>query len=208
MWMHQNRLHSLPQALVSALCLLIGLAAPLQAQTALEFTQLRDEVDALSRRVGQLQLSIEVLQANNQQLQQNNQTLQQNQLALAKRFEVFSAAIDTQLASLPQRENALRADITKAVQQLVRDLAQDIEQQLKAVVTASAPSTPAAPGGLVLDDNFPTEGLIYKVQPGDTLSTIAQRNASRVIWIQKANKITDPTKLRAGQEIFLPQASD
>ena len=49
--------------------------------------------------------------------------------------------------------------------------------------------------------------IVYTVQPGDTLRSIAgDMLGSRERWaeLQKLNDIVDPRQLRAGQQIILP----
>lgn len=56
--------------------------------------------------------------------------------------------------------------------------------------------------------DLPTEPFTYKVQRGDTLSQIAQRNFVTVEEIMEANpNITDPNRIRAGQNITIPVPS-
>jgi len=66
---------------------------------------------------------------------------------------------------------------------------------------ASAQQTGAAAGGALQN---------YTVQPGDTLSAIAKRvygDAGQYMKIFNANKdkLTDPDKIKAGQELVIPQ---
>ena len=55
-------------------------------------------------------------------------------------------------------------------------------------------------------DDFPKEGVSYTVQRGDTLSSIASRFGVPVKDITNANRIADPTRLQAGQTLFVPGA--
>ena len=55
-------------------------------------------------------------------------------------------------------------------------------------------------------DDFPKEGINYTVQSGDTLAVIARKNNAKLQDIINANKIADPTRVRAGQTLFIPQA--
>jgi LysM repeat protein len=52
---------------------------------------------------------------------------------------------------------------------------------------------------------MPRTGIRYKVRAGDTLSTIARRNNSKVDWILRANQMDNPNALRVDDEIFIPQ---
>jgi len=55
---------------------------------------------------------------------------------------------------------------------------------------------PAAPGN--------SGGGTYTVQPGDTLSAIAQRHGSTVDAIARANGITNPNFIQVGQQLRIP----
>ena len=48
-------------------------------------------------------------------------------------------------------------------------------------------------------------GLYYTVQPGDTLAKIAKRYGTSVEAIAVANSIADPSRIRVGQRLFIPQ---
>ena len=58
-----------------------------------------------------------------------------------------------------------------------------------------ATPTPAPPPGT----------FAYTVQPGDTLFSIARRYSTTVEILQELNDIPDPTQLRAGAVIFIPE---
>jgi LysM repeat protein len=68
-------------------------------------------------------------------------------------------------------------------------------------ITPVASPTPAPPS--------PTPGpagapVTYKIQPGDSLSSIAQKFGVTVDDIVKANNIENPNEIYAGQEIIIP----
>jgi LysM repeat protein len=68
-------------------------------------------------------------------------------------------------------------------------------------VTPVDSPTPAPPS--------PTPGpvgapITYKIQPGDSLSSIAQKFGVTVDDIVKANNIENPNEIYAGQEIIIP----
>lgn len=48
-------------------------------------------------------------------------------------------------------------------------------------------------------------GYEHVVQDGETLSAIAQAYGVKSSAIQQANNISDPTKIRVGQKLFIPQ---
>lgn len=51
----------------------------------------------------------------------------------------------------------------------------------------------------------PSGPITYTVQPGDTLSAIAQKFDTTVAAIQEANKIENPDLISVGQVLVIPQ---
>jgi LysM repeat protein len=83
---------------------------------------------------------------------------------------------------------ALRAQVTK------------VEEAQKA--RAAAPGKGGKPG--VVTGTVDAEGN-YAVAPGDTLSKIAKKFATRVDAIEAENPGLDPAKLKVGQKIKIPK---
>lgn len=66
--------------------------------------------------------------------------------------------------------------------------------------TAAATATPApAPAA---------GGKTHEMQPGDTLTKIAAQYGVTIAALQQANNITDPTKLRAGTVLTIPEGGN
>lgn len=57
-------------------------------------------------------------------------------------------------------------------------------------------------------EGTPAAGEIYRVRPGDTLFTIAQRFGVRMADIIEANDLTNPDRLNIGQELIIPVDED
>ncbi|MGF1453351.1 MAG: LysM peptidoglycan-binding domain-containing protein [Opitutales bacterium] len=181
----------------------LGLASLQAQQQSLSLASLREDVELLSRRVGQLQLNVTALERRNAELENEARQQRQTLASLSARITSFGDTLETRLDTLPARDRQLKAEILKEVSSLIRDLEKDLQRQLERAAPAPAPAPQQPP--IAFDDNFPKDGIMHEVQPGETLSAIAQKHGSRVVWIQKANRIADPTKLQAGQEIFIPQ---
>ncbi len=76
-----------------------------------------------------------------------------------------------------------------------------------ATETATLPAgspTPAADAGTPLTSS-PGAQRTYTVQPGDTLSAIAERFGVTVAAIVEANGIEDPNLIFPGQELVIPE---
>lgn len=171
-----------------------------QAQTGIdanriEIANLRQDMLLLNQRVGELTMAVEQLNRENNSLQakanQNFVTLEQLNKAIAdvNRF--------TQSALAEQKRETLNQVATQ-MERLAKQTQAAIDAVAKNQATRPAVQTS-------FSDNFPKEGINYTVQTGDTLSTIAQKNGAKVQDIVNANKITDPTRIRVGQTLFIPQ---
>ena len=53
-------------------------------------------------------------------------------------------------------------------------------------------------------DDYSKEGVSYTVQKGDTLAVIAKKTGAKAHDIINANKISDPSRINAGQTLFIP----
>lgn len=111
-----------------------------------------------------------------------------------------SAAATALMANNDAGENP--ADIREAMSSAPRAQPTSSPTQLDGV-----PVMRAQPVGADSATPAPTEsnsGKTYKVKAGDTLSKIARTNGVKLDALQKANGITDPTKIRVGQTLKLP----
>ncbi len=115
------------------------------------------------------------------------------------------------LAEVDRRNAALRADLDRALAAFTKQVNQALASRspvaAPAETSSGAATTPAptAPSRPDLPADMPRTGIRYKVRAGDTLSTIARRNQSKVDWILKANQMDNPNALRVDDEIFIPQ---
>ena len=53
--------------------------------------------------------------------------------------------------------------------------------------------------------SFPKNGVMYPVQAGDTLQSIAEELKSKPEWIEPANGLSGEGTLQQGRELFIPQ---
>ncbi|HEY4300204.1 MAG TPA: LysM peptidoglycan-binding domain-containing protein [Candidatus Didemnitutus sp.] len=184
-----------------------GLALLLSAGTAsaqpratgtdpmLELANLRQDVDLLRQRMGELSLNLEQMQRDNAALQaranESHVTLEQLNRAVAD----LNRTIQTALAEQ-------KRDVLVQVGSQIEKLA----KQTQAAIDAVARNEAARPAiQTSFSENYPKEGISYTVQPGESLAVIAKKTNSRVQDIINANKISDPSRIRAGQTLFIPQ---
>lgn len=164
-----------------------------------EIANMREDVRLLVQRVGDLQLRVEQLERENGELrsrasQQNFATVAQLNEAIADLNRAIKAQsvatknetlqqVSTQMERLASQTNAAMDTLTKNI-------------------NSSRPSSPlAAPA---FSNDFPKEGIEYVVQKGDSLASIAKKTGASSKDIINANRLSDPSKIQAGQTLFIP----
>ncbi len=160
-----------------------------------ELAGLREDLRLLNQRVGELSLTIE-------QLSRENSALQTKAGQSYATIEQLNKAVADLNRSL---QNAL-ADQKHEVLQQVAGQIERLGRQTNAALDALAKGQATRPTvQTTFSEDFPKEGTNYTVQSGDTLSIIAKKTGAKMQDIINANKIADPTKIRVGQTLFIPQ---
>ena len=180
---------------VFALIAPAGANAQASNSAAVELANLREDVRLLVQRVGQLSIRVEQLETENARLAQTAAGAQQNAATLSQ--------LNTAIADLSRDIKTASAQTKSEVLSVVATQMETLAKQTNAALDAmSRNRAPAAP--VAFSDNFPKDGVPYTVQPGDTLSKIAQKTGAKLSDIVNANKIVDPTKVQVGQVLFIP----
>ncbi|MDA0911515.1 MAG: LysM domain-containing protein [Proteobacteria bacterium] len=78
----------------------------------------------------------------------------------------------------------------------------------KVVEAVGAPETKAQEISAVANVVDNDKPVTYKVEIGDSLYSIARKNNISMTCLSKANKITDPNRLAAGQTLIIPKPAD
>ncbi len=174
---------------------LLGFAHGQVDGTRIEVANLRQDVALLNQRVGELTMSIEQLTRENNALQakasQSYVTIEQLNKAVADANRAMQAAV---------------ADQKREVLQQVAGQIERLGKQTNAALDALAKSQVTRPVvQTTFSEDFPKEGTNYTVVNGDTLSGIAKKTGGKLADIRNANKISDDTKIRVGQTLFIPQ---
>jgi LysM repeat protein len=127
--------------------------------------------------------------------------LEQQQAGLSARIAAVErggdAASKEDLAALRADINFLKSEQSKMRGEIVSDLSTKIKtiaDKQRAEAAAAAKAAQAAQ----------KSGYKHTVEAGQTISAIAQAYKVSASSILKANKISDPTKIRVGQELFIP----
>lgn len=164
---------------------------------------LEQDVRALQRDVGRLRIETEALARENAELRR----------ALSDQLEGQRSQFVT-VTQLNQTIASLQAQVNAASDRQQREIIAEVTRQIEALaaqtqrainaLARSIESRPQMEQTVTFNDNFPSRGIQYVVQSGDTLGAIARRHNSRVDWIRNANRLPNDT-IRVGQELFIPQ---
>ena len=119
--------------------------------------------------------------------------------------EVHSAASKSEADIKNLRDGVQKAlvDVGNAIGEVNGKIAK-IDEALKARAAAPAAGGKGGKGGGVVTGTVDAEGN-YSVAPGDTLSKIAKKFATRVDAILADNPGLDPAKLKVGQKVKIPK---
>ena len=116
------------------------------------------------------------------------------------------AAASHVTASIPEKtvskDNASAISASGTTQASTQSANQEIVKEVKSV--GSSTQETLVVSSLVKSD----QPITYRVEIGDSLYSIARKNNISMICLSKANKITDPNKLAAGQTLVIPKSSD
>ncbi len=178
-----------------------GVAVLLLTSTALaqndraEMASLRQDILLLNQRVGELTMAVEQLTRDNNSLQaktsQSYITVEQLNRAVAETNRVMQGA-------LGEQKREVLAQVANQLEKLGRQTNAALDALAKNQATRPAVQT-------TFSEDFPKEGINYTVQAGDTLGEIARKHGAKQSDIINANKIADPTRIRVGQTLFIPQ---
>ncbi|MBX3735267.1 MAG: LysM peptidoglycan-binding domain-containing protein [Candidatus Didemnitutus sp.] len=181
--------------LLGSLATVTVLAQPAN-NAAFELASVREDVRELKQRIGELSLTIE-------QLSRENATLQ-------SRANQSYATVEQLNKAIAELNRAVQGDLAEQKREVLAQVAGQLERlgkQTNAALEALAKNQAARPAVQTsFSEDFPKQGVNYTVQTGDTLSSIAQKNGARLQDIINANKVSDPTKIRVGQTLFIPLA--
>ncbi len=169
-----------------------------QQGAASQLAGLMEDMNLLSRQVGQLRMEVDALKKENEEL---------------KRQVAQAGSAQTQATALAALRNDVDAQNEKTKKQILDVVAKELESLAKQMqdgfdkIAKAQRAQPATATTVSFSDDYPKEGVTYTVKAGDTLGKIAREHGASMRDIQNANRIADPARdLRAGQTIFIPKA--
>jgi LysM repeat protein len=121
----------------------------------------------------------------------------------------FNGAVADLNASIRSAVEASRTEILTQVAAQMERLAKQTNAAIDSVAktgTAAQARPPAQASGArpAFGDSYSKEGVSYTVQKGDTVGTIAKKTGAKPQDIIDANKLVDPSRIQAGQVLFVP----
>ncbi|HTZ21955.1 MAG TPA: LysM peptidoglycan-binding domain-containing protein [Opitutaceae bacterium] len=162
-----------------------------------ELANLREDMRVLSQRVGELNLRVE-------QLERDNAALQRKSDAGAQAYATVVQLNDALAATNLALKNAVASAKAETLQQVAAQM-EKLAQQTNAAIDSLAKGMATRPSVVPsFSEDYPKEGIRYTVQKGETLAQIAKKNGAKMQDVINANKIVDPTRLQAGQTLFIP----
>ena len=193
--------------LMLACCASALLCAAPAARAQTEMADMHEDIRGLTQRLNELSLRVEQLEHENAALRSKVGALDGNRDTVTT-AQLNSAVADLN-ASIQSAGGASRTEILEKVATQIEKLAKETNAALDSLSKAPAPAREAAPAAAAapakaFGDSYSKEGVSYTVQKGDSLGGIARKTGAKAQDIIDANKLTDPSRIQAGQVLFVP----
>jgi len=160
-------------------------------QMSLEFRQLSEQVAAFSRT---------------QELLDARLTRMEAQLSATPRSQDDMTALRRDMQLIRTERESLKKEITDDLAGRIEKIAARQQADINAARTATVAAAGAAGATRTSGGVAPSGrgGYEHKVERGQTLSEIARGYNKSVESIMKANKLSNPSSIRIGQVLFIP----
>lgn len=158
-----------------------------------EVANVRADTTLLGQRIGELSLRVE-------QLERDNAALRTQTASSAQAYATVQQ-LNNAITDLSRDIKAGDAAVAERTAAQIKKLGDATNAALESLAKISGQR---ATSPTVFSTNFPSEGISYTVQKGDTLAVIARKTGGKTADIINANKITDPSKIMLGQTLFIP----
>jgi LysM repeat protein len=194
----------------SALCsLLIAVAAvgAPRATAQTDVADMREDVRGLTQRVNELSLRVEQLEHENSELRAKVASVEGSRDTVS--VAQLNSAVAELNAAIKSAVASSRGEILEQVGTQMEKLAKQTNAALDSIAKPSAaaqarPAPQGPPAKPAFGDSYPKEGMSYTVQKGDTVGLIAKKTGAKTQDIIDANKLLDPSRIQAGQVLFVP----
>jgi LysM repeat protein len=177
---------------------LFGVAAALQSASAqVEVANMREDLRGLIQRVGDLSLRVEQLERDNAELRSKAGTAEQSFVTLTQLNDAIANLNQVIRSSAASTKADTLQQVSIQMEKLAKQTNTAIDSLAKGMATRNTVQT-------TFSEDYAKEGVSYTVQKGDTLALIAKKTGAKVQDIINANKISDPSRINAGQSLFIP----
>ncbi|AWT59691.1 MAG: hypothetical protein DF168_00885 [Candidatus Moanabacter tarae] len=173
----------------------------------IEWANLKQDMEVLRQEVGKLRIESEGLRRENSNLEGRINEIEKSKELLSENYVSFNRLnerLEKFQRNLQKQTDEVGLEQISEVRSQIVKLASQTEEALN-LLAQSIDNKSYFKTEFKFSDKYPKQGLAYTVQAGDTLSQIAKQFDATVQDIQNANKILDPTRLMAGETIFIPQ---
>ena len=194
--------------LVGVLLFVGAFSSAMAADTNVRLANLTQDLELISRQVANLRSEVEILRRENAQLRIVAEQATKTQGVSTGSLQEFARQMDGRLESLrvdisknKTGAEALRRHVDVGLQKLIKQMNAGF-----AAYNSSSPPIESSPVVKFTEDYPKDKGFVHVVGKGETISSIALKYKSKIPWILSANRISDPTKVHVGKELFDPQS--
>jgi LysM repeat protein len=194
-------LHAGAPLALAALALAVGpgCATYFEDMNAQQVRQ-QEDVRALQEQIQRLSGRIEGLEMETQRLAADNEAVRR---LASTAGESQGRLVQGQVQELGARVRQLETARESDRQAIVDDISRRVADMLKKTSTGSASG--ATRSSTPVRRSSSSTGYEHVVKPGETLSAIAAAYGVTQAVIAQENGISDPSKVRVGQKLFIPE---
>ena len=174
----------------------LGAALP-TASAQVELANMREDLRGLVQRVGDLTLRVEQLERENAELRSKVGGAEKSYVTLTQLNDAIANLTQTIRSSAATSKAETLQQVGVQMEKLAKQTNTAIDSLAKGMATRNNVQTS-------FSEDYAKEGISYTVQKGDTLAVIAKKTGAKTQDIINANKISDPSRINAGQTLFIP----
>jgi len=163
----------------------------------IEIANLREDVRGLTQRVTELTLRLEQIERENTEWRRRATAADKNYATMAEVKEAVEEMARTARSAVSTSKAEVLQQVAAGMEKLAKQTNAALESVAKSPATRTAVQT-------IFAEDYAKEGMSYTVQKGDSLASIAKKTGAKQHDIINANKISDPSRITAGQTLFIP----
>jgi LysM repeat protein len=179
------------------ICSFAACAAVPSAPAQVEVANMREDLRGLIQRVGDLSLRVEQLERENAELRGKAGAAERSYVTLTQLNDAIASLNQTIRSSAAATKSETLQQVGVQMEKLAKQTNTAIDSLARGMATRNTVQT-------TFSEDYAKEGISYTVQKGDTLALIAKKTGAKTQDIINANKISDPSRINAGQTLFIP----